>query len=135
MASFILVLNACESLAQKKNEQTVRLMNSKVTEQDYSKLLARAREKGHIRIIAQLNTPFVPDGQLSAQEALDQQARISGAQAQLCADLAKYNATGIKKFKYSPHIAMEVDSTALKALIAHPLVLSLQEDAPSHPTK
>ncbi len=111
------------------------MMNSEITHQDYGKLLARAQETGRIRIIVKLNTSFVPEGQLSAREALDQQARISSTQDQLCADLAPYKATGIKKFKYSPHIAMEVDLTALKALMSHPLVLSLEEDAPSPPTK
>lgn len=97
---------------------------------DYSSLLARVRETGRVRIIARLDMTFVPDGQLSAQESMDQQGRIAGMQDQLCASLSEYQVKGIKRFQYTPYIAMEVDASALVALIANPLVLSVEEDAP-----
>ncbi len=130
----MLLLNTCESLAQKKNEQATDRMNSEIANKDYSKLLNRAQSAGSIRIIARLNMPFVSDGLLSTQEAIDQQIRISGMQDQLCAAISKYNVKGVKRFKYTPYIAMEVDSTALRALIDNPLVLSVEEDAPAPPT-
>ena len=101
---------------------------------NYDKLLGRTRSAGSVRVIVRLNMPFVPDGQLSAQEATDQQARISQMQDQLCEALSAYPIKGIKRFKYTPYIAMEVDSTALRALIDNSLVLSLEEDTPVPPT-
>lgn len=101
---------------------------------DYSKLLAKAQAAGSVRIIVRLDMPFVPDGLLSTQEAIDQQVRISGMQDQLCAALSKYKVKGIKRFKFTPYAAMEVDSTALRVLLSNPLVLSVEEDAPVPPT-
>jgi len=132
--SSMLLLQACESPTQKKNEQATNPEISIITHKDYSRLLAKVQAKGHLRIIVQLNMPFVPDGQLSAQAAMDQQMRISRMQDQLCAALAQYKVKSIKRFKYTPYIAMEVDSAALKALISDSLVLSLEEDAPVPPT-
>jgi hypothetical protein len=132
--SCILVFNACECLAQKKNEQATNQMNSGITNKDYSRLLAKAQAAGSIRIVARLDMPFVPDSLLSTQEAIDQQIQISRMQDQVCAALSKYNVMGIKRFKYTPYIAMEVDSTTLSALISNPLVLSLEEDVPVPPT-
>lgn len=102
--------------------------------EDYNKLLAKARKAGSIRIIARLNMPFVADSQLSALEAADQQARISKMQDQLCEALSTYNIKGVKRFKYTPYIAMKVDETALRALMDNSLVLSIEEDAPVPPT-
>lgn len=131
--SCLLVLSACEGLAQKKNERATDHMNSVTTNKDYSSLVARAQSAGNVRVIARLDMPFVPDGQLSAKEAIDQQVRISRMQDQLCAALSKYNVRGIKRFKYTPYIAMEADATTLRALISNSLVLSLEEDTPVPP--
>jgi hypothetical protein len=95
---------------------------------DYSRLLAKAEAADSVRIIARLNMPFVPEGQLSTREAIAQQNRIADMQDQLCAALSEYQVRGIKRLKYTPFIGMEVDAKALKALISHPLIMSLQED-------
>jgi hypothetical protein len=109
-----------------RNEQSSSL-------QHYRSLLTRAETVGSVRIIARLNMPFVPDGHLSSQAAVDQQKRIASMQDQLCADLSEYQVRGVKRMKYAPFIGMEVDAKALRMLISHPLILSLQEDAPVPP--
>ena len=101
--------------------------------QKFNKLLLRTQAAGSIRIIVRLNMLFVPDSQLSAQAAMDQQTRISGMQDQLCAEISQYDVKGVKRFKYTPYIAMEVDSMALKALMSNLLVLSVDEDIPALP--
>jgi hypothetical protein len=121
-------------LAQKKNEQAANPVNSGIANKDYSDLLAKAHAAGSVRIIVRLDMPFVSERLLTTQEAVDQQTRISRLQDQLCAALAKYNVKGIKRFKYTPYLGMEVDSTALAALISNPLVTSIEEDAPAPPT-
>lgn len=101
----------------------------------FSKLLSKAQTTGSVRIIVKLDTSFRPEGQLSGpQAAISQQARIAMVQGQLLDAVSKYNAQGIKRYKYTPYTAMEVDSTALRALISDPLVISIQEDIPVPPT-
>jgi hypothetical protein len=109
-----------------RNEQSSSL-------QHYRNLLARAEAVGSVRIIARLNMPFVPDSQLPPQAAVDQQNRIAEIQDRLCADLSEYQVRSVKRMKYAPFIGMEVDAKALRVLIFHPLILSLQEDAPVPP--
>ena len=115
-----------ENSPASRNEQSSSL-------QHYKKLLARAEAVGSVRIIARLNMPFVPDSQLPPQSAVDQQNRIAEIQDRLCADLSEYQVRGVKRMKYAPFIGMEVDAKALRVLISHPLILSLQEDAPLPP--
>lgn len=131
----LVVFSASGCFAQNKNEQAADHMNLGIANQDYSELLSKAQAAGSVRIIARLDMPFVPEGQLStSQEAVEQQIRISRLQDQLCEALSKYNVKGIKRFKYMPYMAMEVDPAALKALISNPLVISIEEDAPVPPT-
>ena len=128
----------CGSAVPASDEKEKYPMLKKVRNQsskDYNKLLTRVKTAGSIRVIVELNMPFKPDSQLSVEEANDQQSRISRMQDQLCAELSKYNVKGIKKFKYTPYMALMVDSTALRVLISNPLVLSLEEDIPVPPTK
>lgn len=130
----MLVVNACGGLAQGKSEQAADPMNSGIAHKDYSKLLSKAQAAGSVRVIAKLNMPFVPEGQLSTpREAIDQQVQLSMMQDQLCEALSKYSVKGIKRFKYIPYIAMEVDSAALRVLISNPLVTMLKEDTPVPP--
>lgn len=131
---FILIFGACESLAEKASELAADRTNTGITQKDFSRLFDKAQKAGSIQIIARLNMPFVPDSELSAQAAANQQARIAGLQDQLCAALSKYNIKNIKRFKYTPYIAMEMDATALKALMSNPLVSSIEEDASVPPT-
>jgi hypothetical protein len=138
LLGFMFIVN-CGTISNGTTEnniqpQAAEHMNSEITTKDYSKLLARTQAAGIVRIIVKLNMHFVPDGQLSSQEAVEQQARIAKMQDRLCAELSKYNVKGIKKFKYTPYIAMEVDSTALAALISNSLVVSVEEDSPVPPT-
>lgn len=98
-------------------------------------LLTKAKTAGHIRILVRLNMPFQPAGQLSAPEAAEQQARIADLQNQLCAALSGTQVTGVKRFQYTPLMGMIVDAAALERLLAHPLVLSIEEDTPAPPAK
>jgi len=100
-----------------------------------SALISKAQAADSVRVIVKLNTSFQPEGHLSGpQAAVGQRTRISKMQDQLHEAVSKHKVKGIKKFKYIPYTAMEVDSAALDALIANPLVVSIQEDIPVPPT-
>ena len=97
-------------------------------------LLNKAQTEGSVRVIIKLDTSFQPEGLLSGpQAARSQQSRISSLQKQVHKAVAGYPVRGIKKFRYIPYTAMEVDSTTLAALIANPLVTTIQEDVPVPP--
>ncbi|MDA8126130.1 MAG: hypothetical protein M0009_13190 [Deltaproteobacteria bacterium] len=133
--SCLLAFNACEGLAQKKEGAAGGdPATSGIVSEAYRDLLAKAQATGAVRIIVRLNMPFVADGLLSKEAALEQQGQISRLQDQLGAALAGYKVQGIKRSKYTPFIAMEVDAAALRALISNSLVLSIAEDAPAPPT-
>jgi len=101
----------------------------------YSQLLDKAQAVGSVRIIVRLDRSSRPEGLLSGpQEVIGQRARISRLQDQLHKVVARYNVRGSKRFKYIPYNAMEVDSTTLGALIANPLVVSIEEDVPVSPS-
>lgn len=92
-------------------------------------LLAKVQKAGSVRVIVRLNTSFQPEGQLPGPTAVaGQKARIASTQARLQQEFSKHNVRGIKKFKHIPYTAMAVDSNALDALIANPLVVSIEED-------
>lgn len=98
-------------------------------------LFKKVQSSGSVRVIVKLNTSFQPESQLSGTPAVvNQQGRISKLQKQLHQSVSGHNVRGIKKFKHIPYTAMEVDETALSALIANPLVVSIEEDVPVPPT-
>lgn len=130
----LLALSACEGLAQRAGAPAGDPVAPGSVAQDYGPLLARAREAGRIRVVVRLATPFVAEGLLSPEAAAEQQGRISRLQKELAAALGEYGVTGIRGAKYTPFMAMEVDPAALRALISHPLVASIEADAPIPPT-
>jgi hypothetical protein len=92
-------------------------------------LLAKVQKAGSVRVIVRLNTSFQPEGNLSGPTAVaGQKARIASAQTRLQQEVSKHNVRDIKRFKHIPYSAMAVDPDALDALIANPLVVSIEED-------
>ena len=92
-------------------------------------LFAKAKNAGSVRVIVRLNTSFQPEGHLSGPKAVaGQKARIADLQNQLQQKVIKHNVRGLKRFKHIPYTAMAVDPDALDALIANPLVVSIEED-------
>ncbi len=95
----------------------------------YDALIDKARAEGKIRVIVGLKTAFVPEGNIKSIQGVNtQRVNITSLQDSLLASLSNLNVTGIRKFKYIPFIALEVDETALLFLISNPLVSSISED-------
>lgn len=85
----------------------------------YAELINKAERYGAIRVIIDLYLPnYRPDAELSKEAARAQQKEIARRQEKLLGSLAGFNPRGVKKFKYTPSIAMEVDKAALLALIS-----------------
>jgi hypothetical protein len=128
---FMTILPGCSQVVNAHSVEAnppVSQNESSSSVKDYSRLLSVAQTAGSIRILVKLNMPFVPDGQLSPKQAEEQQVRISEMQDRLCSVLVQQDVQGIKRFKYTPYMAMRVNTAALKVLISSPLVSSIEAD-------
>ena len=83
------------------------------------------------RVIARLNTPFVPEGSLTNRLAVqNQRARIRSAQLSLLDRLRASGQSILRAASYStiPYLVLEIDSNGLDRLRAQPLVTGVAED-------
>lgn len=99
----------------------------------FAALTAKAQAAGRVRVIVGLR----PEGGSAAaaagsfKDAAARAAMVSGvdrAQQALLARMSGHNISSIKRFKYIPYLAMEVDAGALEALASDPEVVSIEED-------
>jgi hypothetical protein len=88
-----------------------------------------------VKIIVKVRTAFTPEPLLQETDKHAQRASTLRIQDQVVTQLeAKgHKLRSIRKYKYTPHIAMTVDSTTLDALISSPDVISVEEDIPIPP--
>ena len=101
----------------------------------YNLLRSKSLDKGSVKIIVKVRTTFTPEPLLQETDKHSQRASTLRIQDQVVTQLeAKgHKLRSIRKYKYTPHIAMTVDSAALDALISSPDVISVEEDIPVPP--
>lgn len=102
-------------------------------EDTVDQLLEKVTEEGRIRVINRLDVPFTPEGLLTDSEVQQQRQTIRDTQETLLAGMSLMNISAVKRFKYTPFIAMEVDEVSLLHLIDSPLVREIIEDLPESP--
>lgn len=100
----------------------------------FSKLRDMANVTGSAKVIIGLNIEFTPMGKVSESAEVAQVAAITKAQNDILNALAVHSVQNVKKFSYIPYMAMSVDSAALDALMANPLVSVIEEDLAEPPT-
>ena len=96
----------------------------------FAAMRAKVQAEGRARVIVGLRTA---DRSLSAavsslNEAQARSPLISRVQQSLLTRMGGYNLSSVRRFKYMPHVAMEVDGPALEALASDPEVVTLEED-------
>lgn len=95
----------------------------------YAKLLEKAKAEGKVRIIVGVKASFKPEGYHAAPEGItEQRTGIQMAQEKLLKSVQIPDETTIKKYKYIPFMAMEVDEAGLQSVIDNPMVNSIEED-------
>jgi subtilisin len=99
----------------------------------FGRLINSAQEKGSARVIIELNTNFVPEGNLTDSQVKDQQLSINKAQNELLRSLSFFRVANVKQFEYIPYLAAEVNAEALKQMLNDNQVLSVQEDVIGEP--
>lgn len=95
---------------------------------DFSRLAARIKDTGSLRIILGLDVPGSAEGLLNARQRANQRARISTAQDDFLARIGAA-AGQARKFRSIPYIALEVNSGQLARISGMPDVIHVQEDA------
>ena len=99
----------------------------------FAALMAKVQAKGRVRVIVGLRLEGGP-GVSAASSFKDAAARaammsrVDRAQQALLVRMSGYSISSVKRFKYIPYLAMEVDAAALAALAADPEVVSVEED-------
>ena len=102
----------------------------------FAAMRAKVQAEGRARVIVGLRTA---DRSLSAaasslNEAQARSPLISRVQQSLLTRMGGYNLSSVRRFKYMPHVAMEVDGAALEALASDPEVVTLEEDIRVEPS-
>ena len=99
----------------------------------FAALTAKAQEEGRVRVIIGLRTG-AGSGASSASSFKDAEARaamvsrVGRDQQALLVRMSGYSVSSVRRFKYIPFLAMEVDAAALEALASDPEVVSVEED-------
>ncbi|MFL6260189.1 MAG: S8 family serine peptidase [Thermoanaerobaculia bacterium] len=94
-----------------------------------SRLAAKAREKGPVRVIVRVNASFTPEGRIQGAQALEnQRSAIRAAQDAVLSGLQGLNVTVLATYQYIPYLALQVDATSLSSLVTLSSVLSIEED-------
>ena len=99
----------------------------------YKALTDKISKKGAVRIIVGVDTPFQPLADPASKASTIQMNRIALVQDALLSELAEKKLRKIHKYRYIPYIFMEVDDSALQAILASPLATFIQEDIPVPP--
>ena len=119
---------------RKKNLRSSRA-NSFPKDQAKS-LLAKAQANGVVHLLVGLRVPFEPEGNLSPQAVAGQRRAIAEAQDALLKRLTRCNSKieSVKRFEFTPYLAMAIDVVGLKCLLDAPEVKTIVEDALASPT-
>ena len=100
----------------------------------FAALMAKVQSKGRVRVIVGLRAEG-GSGASAASSFKDAAARaamvsrVDRAQQALLVRMNSYSISSVKRFKYIPYVAMEVDAAALGALASDPEVFSIEEDS------
>ena len=102
-------------------------------ERTVAALRAKVQARGRVRVIVGLRTDdhSGASAQRSFKDAAARAAMVSGVdrvQQTLLVRMSGYSVSSVKRFKYIPYMAMEVDAGALEALAADSEVASIEED-------
>jgi hypothetical protein len=85
-------------------------------------------------VIVTLDGDFVPEGELADDAArAEQRRRISAAQDAVLDELKPNRVGNVRRFAYTPQLALTVDAAALERLLRSPRVAAVQEDTAQPP--
>ena len=111
----------------------LRPLRSEAVIREFAVLGEKAAETGLVRVIVRLNLEFEPAEESRIQNLASPEA-IGVAQDRLLNEIAGFDATSVKRFRYVPFVAMRVNAAGLESLRASDRVAGIQEDGMLMPT-
>lgn len=98
-----------------------------------AELTAKVQSEGRVRVIVGLrpeggSEAAAPSSFKDAAARAATVSRIDRAQQELLERMIDYSVSSVRRFKYIPYLAMEVDAAALEALVSDSEVVSIEED-------
>jgi subtilisin family serine protease len=98
----------------------------------YTNLHSKSQSKGSAKVIVKVHAPVAPESLLQEKDVPEQRAATLRMQDQVIAEIESkgHKPRSVHRYKYSPYMAMTVDSAALNALLSSPDVVSVEEDIP-----
>ena len=101
----------------------------------FASLRARVQSEDRVRVIVGLRTESrsVASAASSLRVAAARTPVIARAQQSVATRMNGHNVSIIRRFKFIPYVAMEVDAAALEALASDPEVVSIEEDGVVRP--
>lgn len=99
----------------------------------FAALTAKAQAEGRVRVIVGLRSEGGSEASAASnfKDAAARAAmvgRVDRVQQALMVRMSSHNLSSVRRFKYIPFLAMEVDASALEALASDPEVVSIEED-------
>ena len=95
----------------------------------FAALRAKTQSEERVRVIVGLRTPESLAASVgSLEDARSRSPLIARAQQALSVRMSGHDVSGVRRFKFIPYVALEVDRAGLEALAADPEVVTIEED-------
>ena len=101
---------------------------------DLRTLRFKAKEQGSIPVILALRMKSKLDVELDGEAQSLQRSRIAALQAGILGELPDGQLQNVKRFRYTPHIAVTVSPEVLERLLQSERVTSIEEDLAVEPS-
>lgn len=95
---------------------------------------AEARHRGSVRVIVGLDVAVAPESTLGVAGIQSQRASIARAQNAVLARMLRAQSSSVRRFRYIPYLALNVDEADLQTLASSQEVTDIQIDAVAAPT-
>src|SRR5688572_26190907 len=119
------VAAAIEGLQQ----DAANMTRSQMAERKFQELNSKASLDGTVSVIVRLRVAFRPEGDLlGAAEVQAQLAVIAQSQDSLMKEVTGFDPASLKRFEYTPYLAVKVNAAGLEELRLSSNVIDIHED-------
>lgn len=124
------------NLQDEKNNAGYSVVTSSQERTMAQLLIEKAEHRGTVRVITDLKLGGIASEAVPGSKEHDEALRsaITEVQKRVLESLSDFHVTHVKRFSFTPGMAMEVDAPTLKALLANPDVHGIREDIAVPPT-
>jgi subtilisin len=114
---------------EEQKQEAANMARSQLAEQKFRELSAKAQSDGTAPVIVKLRVAFRPEGDLpSAASVQAQRAVIAQTQDSLMKELTGYDPASLKRYEFTPHVAVKVNASGLEELRLSSNVIDIHPD-------